>query len=194
MNLAAWRPGERGYTLAEMLAALLIVSLAMGGVMQASYMLERQQRTTLANTRTLDSSRQMIARFRHVLAIYRVPAEGQPDLDGSAKAFAFPCGNGNCGAQLEGDAQAQELRLNTPAEEVYQLETLRNPHFVYVAQGGEDDSWPLASSSVNPLRAVLLVAEGVGGDLPVATARVWRQEPLGCAFDAIARACRRGGP
>lgn len=179
--------GEAGYTLSEMLAALFIVSLAMGGALQAGFLLERQQRSTVSQTRTLDGARNTAARFEALLNAYEPTANGAV-FEGEPQRFSFPCVGQTCSAQLAPSGDA--LRLEGPHPTVLPLSGVHRPRFAYLGGGVESDRWPVASSHPKPLQAVLLLDEGHEDEDAVLTARIWREEPRGCRFDVIARACR----
>ena len=187
--------GEAGYTLSEMVAALLIVSLAMGGAFQATWLIEHQQRATLAAARGQDWMRDTSRRFADLLAAYQPPAVSGAGLQGDARGFRFACGRASCGAQLGVGGPDPALQLDAPAPETLALAGMRRPRFAYVTEGGESEVWPVASAHPSPLQAVLLLDDAGGS---VLSARVWREEPAGCRFDVIARACReasvQGGP
>ena len=184
------RRQEAGYTLAEMLAALVIVGLTMEGVFQAGDLLERQQRKAISTSRSLDGDRVTSARFQDLLNAYQPVQPDGSDLRGDENGFDFACGQQTCGAHLERAEKGEFLRLNFPRPEAHPLDPT-DAQFVYVAEAGESGSWPRSSTRPERLRAVLLVA-GRSASHPLAAARIWRQEPPGCRFDTVSRSCRAG--
>ena len=184
---------QAGYTLAEMLAALLIVGLTMGGLVEASFMIGRLQASATTHTARMDARREVQAQFASVLSGQGPFRSDQTRFVGEGDAFTFPCGVATCGAALRPDGADTILGLSTPASHDVRLGRRQGPHFVYVGSSTTGDAWPPQGVTPQRLQAILLMSQdGVGFD-PIATARIWRQEEPVCLFDAIVKDCRTRG-
>lgn len=177
-----------GYTLAETLVALLILGLAMGGLMQASLLLGHLQQNAQRNLNTFEAGRRLQQEFSVLFADYGPFPSSSRILEGAAEGFQFACGTSLCGARLTDG----RLELRAPAASQVELGGRFAGHFEYVGDAGASDDWPGDGRAEQRLQAVQLV-DGGHGDVPIATARVWKQEAPGCVFDTIAKDCR-GAP
>ncbi len=189
---------DDGYTLAEMLAALTILGLAMGGLGLVVSLIARQQLTAnriqarLVDDRAAD---QALTRW--------LVQDGAETLNGDAQGLSFACGAATCAADLEADGRRMRLVLRDRAGAVRRWR-LREPgaRFTYVGDRGAVVAWPRPAdpssapsrSGFEPerLRAVLLVAPDQAA--PLAVARLWTREPRNCQFDSIIGACRTVTP
>ena len=190
-----------GYTLAEMLAALLIVGLTMGGLAGAGFLVGRLQLGAAKAAHGAEAAGEVQARFSGLLEGQGpYTADADDLLQGDADSFSFACREASCGASVAERGDIAVLTLRTPARSDIKLGATHAPHFLYVSARGEQDSWPPegeddrdgAARDGQPqhLTAILLASQDGEGLHPIASARVWRQEPPGCRFDVIAKACR----
>lgn len=180
---------DDGYTLAEMLAALTILGLAMGGLGLVVSLISRQQLTSNRIQARLAADRAVDQALTRWLA-----QDGATTLQGDATGLSFSCVAATCAASLQaegrrmllvlrnGSGRAQRLRLSDPAM-----------RFSYRDARGVVDAWPSAETSPSnrgdqPPRAVLLAKPGAGA--PLAVVPISPREPRDCQFDAIIGDCR----
>ncbi|EJL35638.1 prepilin-type N-terminal cleavage/methylation domain-containing protein [Caulobacter sp. AP07] len=189
---------DDGYTLAEMLAALTILGLAMGGLGLVVSLITRQQltasriQTRLVDDRAADQ------------ALTRLLAQAEAgEVQGDGRSLSFACGETTCGASLQADRRRTFLILQGRAGPARRLRLReQGVRFSYVGDGGAIDAWPRtdspiaggSSANVRPetLRVILLTAPGSAA--PLAVGRVWTREARDCQFDAIIGACRAVTP
>lgn len=182
---------EDGYTLAEVLAAMLILGLAMGGLVEGSRIIGRMQTPIVATRRDDQILRRAEASISGLL---KRRAGGDQTLTGDAQGFQFSCGQRLCGLALTSDGR--KLALSVRRGEVAQ--TFPLPHagkisLVYLARDGRFDRWPQPDSK-RVLDGVMIVETSAQGELPLVVARSWIEHPKTCEFDMIARGCRTSAP
>jgi prepilin-type N-terminal cleavage/methylation domain-containing protein len=189
---------DDGYTLAEMLAALTILGLAMGGLGLVVNLIARQQLTANRVQARLVDERATDRALTRLL----VQAEAK-GIRGDGQSLSFICGEATCGASLQVDGRRTLLILQDRSGPGRRLRLRRQDlRFSYVDGLGAVGAWPRAAGLMasppgtnakdRTLRAVLLTAPGAGA--PVAVGRVWSREPRDCQFDAIIGACRVVAP
>lgn len=180
---------DEGYTLAEMLAALTILGLAIGGLGLVTNVISRQQWTAnqiharLVEDRAAD---QGLGRWLAGL--------DASELSGAARSLSAPCGAGTCRARVEGEGRRTLLVLDNGAGTVRRLPLRQsNPRFSFIHLGGSAPAWPLSSGEESStLKAVRL--SDPDAIVPTALARAWTLESRDCQFDAVAGACRADTP
>ena len=99
---------DGGYTLAETLAAMLIIGLAMGGLFEGSRLVARLQTPTA----TAVAEARMLRRAEIGLAA--LLAARPPDdrsMTGDAGGFTFDCPAGQCGASLLATPSGARLQV-----------------------------------------------------------------------------------
>jgi len=179
---------DDGYTLAEMLAALAILGMAMGGLGLVTSLIARQQLAAhrvsirLAEERAAD----------HALGLW-LADQDPASLSGDDRRLSAACGPATCTARLEADKSRTVLILQGRSGAARRLR-LRQPglRFGYSDDLGQVAAWPRpgdgegGTKTLAP-RAIVLTA---ASNAPLALARVWPREPRDCQFDAIAGACR----
>lgn len=185
---------EAGYTLAEALAALVILGLAVGGVTAATTTLGRMQGAVARDLREGGDDREAGRAFSNLLATGG-SALGAPSgaLKGAARRLQFDCGRTSaCGAELRRDAKGLKLALTGAEERDLVLpRAAGDAHFIYIGALTSGEQWPPAKPGAGErLRAVAVVDEDPRGDTPLAVAHIWPEQPFDCAFDPISRDCR----
>ena len=183
---------QAGYTLSEMLAALLIVGLAMGGLVEGGFELSRLQAVSARGVRLYEAGVDLQRRFAALIDDLG-PVRSAADLQGSPTALSFSCGPHDCGASLKRLGRETHLLLQRPMPLDLPLGEIAEPHFLYVDAGEFTQSWPRARNAPQRLDAVLLVSGEGQAQRTLASARIWRQEPSGCRFDEVVKDCR-GAP
>ncbi|MDR3511016.1 MAG: prepilin-type N-terminal cleavage/methylation domain-containing protein [Caulobacteraceae bacterium] len=181
---------EAGYTLVEMLAALIIIGLAVGGLTEAAHVVGRAQAAamrTAAQARALRAADQALARL--VLRQGPFASDAPNAFEGGAQSLAFPCRDGStCRADLQPNARAAtRLAIATGTVEPPLSLGQGQAAFVYGGDSDVNGNWPPSGP-----RQILhwIGVQDVSSGAPLALADVWREEPPGCVFDPIAQACR----
>lgn len=181
---------DDGYTLAEMLAALAILGMAMGGLGLVTSLIARQQ---LAASRV--SARLMEDRAAERALTLWLAEQDAATLTGDDRTLSAACGPATCTARLQPDGRRTVLILLARSGPARRLR-LRQPdvRFGYRDSRGETAAWPRADGKgevVDALpRAIVLAAKNI----VLAVARTWPREPRDCQFDVIASACRTATP
>ena len=182
---------EDGYTLAEVLAAMLILGLAMGGLVEGSRIIGRMQ-TPIVTTRRDD---QVLRRAEaSVAGLLKLRPGGDQTLAGDAQGLQFTCGVRTCGLALASgsDKPALSVRRGEVAQ-TFPLPHAGKLSLVYLARDGRFDRWPQPDSK-RVLDGVMIVETSAQGELPLVVARSWIEHPKTCEFDMIARGCRTSAP
>jgi hypothetical protein len=181
---------EGGYTLAEALAAMLIIGLAMGMAFEGFRTTARIQSrvvTTAHDMRLNRRAEQALSGF------LRERPLGDTTLTGDAGTFSFDCVHGRCSASVVNSRGSRVLVLRRgEAAQTFPLPAPRTVKIVYVAIDGRYDHWPPSETRVG-FRGVAVV-EATGENSPVIIARTWIEQPKNCEFDLIAKACRLAQP
>ena len=184
---------DDGYTLAEMLAALAMLGMAMGGLGLVASLIARQQlASNRIHVRLIDDRA-----ADRALTLW-LDQQDARTLSGDAHVLSATCGESACEARLKVDKQRTVLVLSGRSGPTRRLRLRqRDVRFGYVDSKGEVAAWPRADvSEVKAeeaiLRAVRLTASGATA--PLAVARIWPREPRDCQFDAIIGACRTRTP
>lgn len=178
---------EGGYTLAEMLAALIVIGLVIGGLTQGVRLLSRYQS---AATTEVEHNRDLVAlqmELEHVLA---TPADVS-QLQGDGASLRLPCPTASgCGAVLARDA----LVITGEAGRTVVRGPARGLQFAYEAGDGRHERWPIAGPNAPALLGVSVLTAASPAELPIAFVRVHAQEQARCDYDVIILACRQTGP
>ena len=186
---------DDGYTLAEMLVALVVIGLTVGGLTEGVRAIGRLQDSTgraLADGRRLDQIGEGLDRLMDDRGPFA--STGASLFQGLASGFSFPCGGPSpCGAVLAPAQGGISLRLAEPdgSSRVFNLPGVQAARFTYAGTLTYGPTWPAASQEPQTLRTIGLVATtAAGGDTPVASVRLWAEQGPDCVYDAISRACR----
>jgi prepilin-type N-terminal cleavage/methylation domain-containing protein len=179
---------DDGYTLAEMLAALAILGMAVGGLGLVTSLIARQQLAAhrisirLAEERAADRA----------LGLW-LADQDPASLSGDDRRLSAACGPAICTARLEADRLRTVLILQGRSRAVRRLR-LRQPRlrFSYSDGLGQVAVWPQPGKDEEGAKAAVprTLVLAAANDIPLAVARVWPREPRDCQFDAIAGACR----
>ena len=154
---------EAGFSLAETLMALVVISLTLGIVMQASNLVRRLQKQAQSVRAEAMLTDQETRRLSHAL-----------DQMGSVSVRTFQGGSARF--------QAKDSSFNYTAPQGW--------HLTYVTDQDQADHWPEIGVSSAPAPALRAIALKDQNQKVRATARVRVEEPQDCAYDLISRTCR----
>lgn len=183
---------DDGYTLAEALAAVTVVGLAIGGMSLAVTTIAGQQRRIETAHRGLDAQGAADLTLQRLL-------DGQgpfgrasdPGFSGSASALTFACGAATCRARIEEGRRGSVLVVAKAGGAVERRPlAMASARFAYVDESGASLArWPAGGGR---LRAVMIRRGATGR--PVAHARLDVDEGRDCQFDAVIGECRETAP
>jgi Tfp pilus assembly protein PilV len=185
---------EAGYTLAETLAALVMIGLAVGGLTEGVRALTRSQAATarvMSADRGLRGTETGLTRLLDGQGPFTTTAPN--GFSGSATRFTFACGAAaTCGAALVQAAGGAQLSLTTAdgSTRTALLPGVRGARFAYADALGSEGGWPVSDPQPRTLRTIALMQATLGGETPVATVRLWVEQPTDCAFDPVSQDCR----
>ena len=182
---------QDGYTLAETLAALLMIGLAIGGLAAGVRVIGLDQ---TAAARHVTDGRSLYGAERALSRLF----EGQgPFLSSDAaglraddRHFSFSCAAASpCSASLGDDGRGESLSVTGPhGADVVRLPGATSARFAYVGSRTLGAAWPPQTQDPETLQSVVILAGA--SQAPIVTARLWRQQPVSCAFDPISQNCR----
>jgi hypothetical protein len=181
-----------GYTVAEVMAAMLIVGLAFVGLLQGLRTIGAIQGRAAAGVAQGQGALRARAAMTRFL---RQPGpDGEPPaerLAGGGGEMTLACRDAPCRLWIDREGAERVLAVETGSATVrHRLPGMREPMLRYLTSEGERDAWPLPPPSDALLTAVVLVEQGDGAASPVATARLWSEQPQDCAFDTVTAKCR----
>jgi hypothetical protein len=187
---------EDGYTLAEALAALFMVGLAIGGLLEGMSVIGRMQGRADVSVREGRSlrlaGRGLSVMLRGSGAFY----SSNDAFKGADNQLSFDCAGGaRCRAMLS--PQGQDVRLtmfrdDTPTSSLV-LREAQGARFAFAGDAGRGAVWPPANANTGArqtLRTIDIVRPLPAGDDVLVHTRVWTEQPMQCAYDMIAEACR----
>ncbi len=182
---------DAGYTLAEMLVALVIVGATAGAMTEGAVSLARIQGAAAASL----SRGRVQARVQQSFAAFlrdRGPFRSGPDGDllrGDGAGLDFGCGASTCHVGLNGSGSSQWLALDDGqgGRARFALPGGGDTRFVYGDGETLLAAWPPKEEG-RLLRTVSILSDAG----PVAVAELALQQPADCQFDPIVRACRKG--
>ena len=160
---------DDGFTLVEALMALLIVSLSLAGVFEASRFVSHMDRRVLNARQAAQKDAAFQADLMAKLTPLQ-PIEGD-DLSGDAHKMRFTCDPGT---------KSQNCAINAGD----------NRQFAYVGNGATAPQWPpvaVEGGAPSRLEAVL-VRDSRGNNIAVIKLPV--EHNRNCQFDMISRTCR----
>ena len=179
---------DEGYTLAETLAALTILGLALGGIGLVVSLIGRQQLAATRAHSTVMASRAANDALESLTGNQGpFTSGGRQTFTGQPRQLSFPCADRPCWARLEPIGKDQRLIVMGP-DGVVTSTRLRqaSAQFSYTDALGATDHWPRIHGGA--LRAIGIRRDN--SSAPLAVARIWRQEPRDCQFDGVNKACR----
>jgi prepilin-type N-terminal cleavage/methylation domain-containing protein len=186
---------DAGYTLSEMLAALAVIGLSVGGLSLGVQVIAPLQLSTSRAVSKLESTRAAQQRLEQWLARGAPFGSQQPDqLSGDATNLQFQCGEpAPCTAQILTAGATAQLKLTngdsaaTPS--VLPL-TAAAASFRYHSAETEGQAWPPSDTTRQALRSVALLQTTSQGDTAVLEARIWPEQHAICDFDPVMQDCR----
>jgi type II secretory pathway pseudopilin PulG len=184
---------EAGYTLAETLAAMAILSLAMGGLVTGAGVLARQQRAVAEQMADTEALRSAQAALERLLAPNGPFQSNHPErFSGAADHFRFDCGQTEaCEAILvDNGGMALQLKTQGASRRLALRKRTGSAHFAYESELSVGTVWPPTPDVRQRLRVVALVDDAAAPPASLLRAQVWRQEAVACEFDAILQDCR----
>lgn len=187
--------GDAGYTLAETLLGLAILSLAIGGLSTGVQVLGDWQAATASTISHLQNVNAAQLRLDDLAAEhgpFRSDVAGE--FIGNAKRFVFSCG----GAEPCQVSQVQrgaiwdlEVLDERGAIQRFRLGLKAPAEFSYRGQSNSASQWPdPAVQGRAHLVSISLVAKGAGADVPILATRIWTEHPTDCGFDTALQDCR----
>jgi type II secretory pathway pseudopilin PulG len=187
---------DEGFTLAEALAALVMIGLAAVGAVQGVQVISKMQ--TAANRsvnqeRTINHAGLGLARLLDGQGPFRSDRAG---FEGGRDHFEFACGQGQCSAKLSDDGADSSLSLTEESGQTSRVVLARASGAAFTYQGATTSggSWPPPNATQarpEALRGVAIVRVSKSGDATLAQARFWTEQPADCAFDPISQDCRK---
>ena len=185
---------EGGYTLAETLAALLIIGLAFGGLTEGVQVIGLVQSATARTTADI-SSRWAAQDAMNQLLNRRGPfrSDDPKTFIGGATRFSFDCGESRaCGAGITTAGGVTRLVVDDTAGDAtaIPLPQVSSASFSYGDAINLNENWPPAPGERRLLKSVFLMGQSPTGAVPLVATRIWREHEAGCRFDPIAEDCR----
>jgi type II secretory pathway pseudopilin PulG len=187
---------DAGYTLAEMLAALVMIGLATGGLIEGVHVISQiqaQAGRAAGEGRAVRAVQSALDRLLEGQGPFDVG--GRPQFNGSRTGFTFDCASSRpCAAAVAPTQGGARLTLTAPGGAVSQSRLPASSvkaGFVYGGPRGASETWPPPKSGHQTLRSVSL-KDATGATL--ADVRLWAEQPRRCEFDVIAQACRSAPP
>lgn len=180
---------DDGYTLAEALAAIVMIGLAIGGLAEAAHVIGRLQERSTASLQVGARGQALQQGLdRHLQAVEPVWSD-RGGVQASARSAVLPCGYGAlCRLDLERSAEGERLSLRDARGRTRSvaLGATRGARFEYVDDDGVHEVWPPAAMPRRTLRAIAVV----DGKRPLAVGRIWPAQPKPCVFDSVVGECR----
>jgi hypothetical protein len=189
---------QDGYTLAETLAALMIIGLAIGGLtegMRTLGLIQASAGHAMADGRALRGAHEALGRLLDGQGPFTT---GDPrGFSGAAQRFSFDCAaSQSCAAALSPTPTGEMLSVTGPsgAADSVILRGVSSARFSFEGSASVGPVWPPATPDgtvqSQTLRAVTVIGAGPAGEAPITRARIWAEQPSTCAFDIIGQICR----
>lgn len=180
---------QDGYTLAEALAALLIVGLAIGGMIEGARVIGRLQAPV---TKAVGETRQIRQAEAALEALLAARPVGDRSLKGDRGSMSFDCG-GVCGLEIRPDRGRSTLVVRDRATTRRYVLPFSSVNLLYDTRNGRYDQWPPTTQDT-ALRGVVVVATAAEGEVALLAAHSWIEQPKICAFDMVSKTCRTTTP
>lgn len=187
---------QNGYTLVEVLAALFIVGLAMTGLMQGLHVVGRSQAAAAQGLGEHGAMQDLSRQLDAAVGCKGPFVSSTPEaFTGSARGFDYDCGVGRrCDVQLTRSDRGEMLLIRGDgAQRRLLLPKGGGSRFVYRGAADAFEAWPPTDVERQRLTSITLMQRREHGEAPLATSRLWVDQPAPCAFDYISRDCRSGG-
>jgi len=186
---------DHGYTLTEMLVALVMVGLAMSGMSLAARSVAHAERRVRGQHDVglqLDRLRNSVGADLIDNGPYPTADQGHATLRGDNRSARFDCQAARCELALEGAPGRQAAVVaDGKAHPTFSLAGLPALALSYVSalDGRLTDAWPPADRS-DRLAAIVLTNLAT----PVLVLPTPVQQPPNCVFDASLHRCRPASP
>lgn len=184
---------DAGYTLAETLAAMAVISLGIGGLSLGAQAIGTQQLSTGRTVSGLEANRSAGQLIESLLAKGAPYGSQQPEqLSGDGGGFQFQCGrSARCTAQIVTGSTTTQLKIaNGDGPTKVALLLAAPAHIQYRGSASVSDVWPPSDPARQTLRSVSVLQATSQGDVAVLEAKVWPEETAQCDFDPIQQDCR----
>ena len=184
-----------GYTLVEMLVALVVVGMTAAGLAEGAHTLTRIQAEaagSLQRERAMATLQSRFGAFVGQGGPFR--SDDKPArFRGSADDLSFDCGQGTCTAQIltAHGGTALELGYEDGRRLSLPLPGVAGASFAYDDGASEGADWPPAGEGLR-LKAVAILGGFEPDRSPLAVARIDAEQAPDCEFDPIVRQCRAG--
>jgi len=181
---------EDGYTLVEMLAAISILSMLVGGLGECMHLFGRFQSDALSFTNNANeqakAQRYLDESFEGEGPFWSLSPR---TLAGRPDKISYDCGRAaQCVITIDrGEASTLLERDSDPTASVRLRST--DVHFLYFSEGREFANWPARTLANIRLTAISILD---GREAPLATVRLRTTEHTGCVFDIVALSCKEG--
>jgi type II secretory pathway component PulJ len=180
---------EGGYTLAETLAALAVLGMAMGGLSTGLHTLGGVQRSasvSLADANRARMIEQHIGRLVSAHGPYLTGDDAQ--FSGDGQSFRFACGQpAQCEVRLKLEQPMQLSILDSGQTSTFSLHG-ESAKFVYEGSQDLTETWP-GELRDQALRSISLVQTVENEPRPAFQLRLWTEQPSNCHFQSISQAC-----
>jgi prepilin-type N-terminal cleavage/methylation domain-containing protein len=190
MSVSAPNPSRQaGYTLVEMLASLLVLSLAFFGLTTATRVFSLTARATAARTDQAALGRRLELYLGQAMGPgpYRGAADfGAPTLQGDQIQARFDCGDGQTCRLTLATGPSRLVIAQDGASRTLALPAGPAAFRYLTADGRSTDSFPTAGT--DRLAALAVLSNGQ----PLGLVNLRKQQPDACDFDAAAGDCLTG--
>lgn len=183
---------ESGYTLAEMMIALVIVSGTAAAMTEGVHTFTRFQGDVgaeLNRSRAMADAQRGFAAFLRNEGPFRTDGQGRA-FRGDGDSFEFACGSrSECRATIEPDARGTSLQLDTgDAQFRYLLPGAHDVRFSFTDGDAERATWPPRADGAQLSSVALMSDSG-----PLLVANPGLDQAAACEFDPVIKACRDRG-
>jgi prepilin-type N-terminal cleavage/methylation domain-containing protein len=183
---------DAGYTLTEMLVAMMMASLALGGVAAASQMIAKSERK-VAESRVLGGDlRRVDNEMRAALAQAQWFETGDRAPTGDGARFTIGCGLDDlCKIELRPSPAGADVFVQYEGDRrALQLRNVSHPRLIYLVGGAGGSEVREVAPSDGTLRAILLT----DGQQRLAIYRIVPEQRSDCSFDGRTGDCETAAP
>ena len=182
-----------GYTLVEMLVALVVIGMTAAGFAEGARTLARIQADAAGSLERERAMATLQSRFEAFVGQggpYR--SDDKPArFQGSPDDLSFSCGQGTCTAQILSarGGTALDLGYEDGRHLSLPLPGVAGASFAYDGGASEGPEWPPSAQGLR-LKAVTILGGFEPDRSPLATARLDAEQAPDCEFDPIIKQCR----